>query len=205
MSLIIDTLEQGSPEWHQARLGIPTASQFKRILTPTGKLAAAADTYKNELLADWIKGESQKTFKSEAMENGSITEHEARLVYKFITGSETEEVGLGYLDERRTIAASPDSLVDDDGGLELKCPILATHIGYCRAKACPAEYKTQVQGNLWVFERDWWDFMSYSVDHPPLIVRVPRDEAYIMKLSSAVLKFSDQLEEDKLKIKTGEF
>ena len=43
--------QQGSVEWFEARLGIPTASEFSRIVTPTGKLSASRHAYMGELLA----------------------------------------------------------------------------------------------------------------------------------------------------------
>ena len=55
-------VEQGSREWVEARLGIPTASAFKRIVTSTGKLSAQRDAYQAELLSEWVFGEPAKDF-----------------------------------------------------------------------------------------------------------------------------------------------
>ena len=68
---------QGSREWVEARLGIPTASQFSRIVTPTGQLSKARDGYLAELLCEWVMGEPVTDFKSEWMEWGQAIEGEA--------------------------------------------------------------------------------------------------------------------------------
>lgn len=204
MTVIIKDLEQGSPEWFAARGGIPTASCFGKIYTSTGKPSSSAKTYMFDLLADWMAGEPQNDFQSEAMLNGRRLEPVARDAYSFITDNEVDQVGIGYLDENKLVSASPDGLISEDGGLEIKCPKLATHLSYRVGKKCPAIYVPQVQGNMWVFGRKWWDFVSYHEKAKPFITRVNRDDKYIAGLSEAVLKFSDKLEELKLSLKEAE-
>ena len=43
--IILECTTRHQKTWREARLGIPTASAFKRILTPTGKGSSAADGY----------------------------------------------------------------------------------------------------------------------------------------------------------------
>ena len=57
MSPIYLDMEQGSQAWHEARLGIPTASCFKRLLTPAGKLSKSTGPYMAELLSEQFSGE----------------------------------------------------------------------------------------------------------------------------------------------------
>ena len=58
--------EQGSREWVEARLGIPTASQFSRLLTPKRmQVSASRHRYRAELLAEWITGEPVDEFETE--------------------------------------------------------------------------------------------------------------------------------------------
>jgi hypothetical protein len=83
--------------------------------------------------------------------------------------------------------ASPDGLVGESGGLEIKCPMPATHIEYLRDGRLPSKYIQQVQGCLWISGRDWWDFMSYHPKMTPLIIRVYRDEVFIKALESVVI------------------
>ena len=55
--IVIEDVEQGSQSWIELRLGIPTASQFSRIVTPGGKSSSSRDAYMGELLAEWVLGE----------------------------------------------------------------------------------------------------------------------------------------------------
>lgn len=185
-------VEQGSPEWLAARLGIPTASSFDRILTPgTRKLSKGADSYMHELLAEWMIGASLDPYANEWMERGKDLELGAVEAYEFERDCETERVGFAMRDDRRC-GASPDRFVGLDGGLEIKCPSAAVHVSYLLG--VPTKYNCQVQGALWITERDWWDFMSFHPDMPRAIVRIPRDEPFIRDISAAVEQFCDRLE-----------
>lgn len=89
--------------------------------------------------------------------------------------------------------ASPDGIVSDVRGLEIKCPTPGKHAEYLRIKAEPPEYTAQIQGCLWITERTEWDFVSFAPEFPEnaqLIVRtIRRDDAYIDKLAAAVEAF----------------
>ncbi len=182
--------KQGSDEWWAARMGRPTASQFGNILTPsTEKPSKSQGPYAADLIVERVLGiplDQMDGFTSPWMEHGTQTEDEARDAYSFLTGNAVREVACGVLDGE--IVASPDGLISDDGGLELKCPKPTTHVKYLLAGGLPNEYKCQVHGNMFVFGRQWWDFMSYAPDFPPLIVRVERDE-FTEKLGAEVRNF----------------
>ena len=50
--------KQGSVEWHEARLGIPTASEFRRIVTPRGNRSSSrVMPTGGSCLAEWALGE----------------------------------------------------------------------------------------------------------------------------------------------------
>ncbi|HLS34240.1 MAG TPA: YqaJ viral recombinase family protein, partial [Brevibacterium sp.] len=125
---ILDVV-QGSPEWLAARLGLPTCSQADRILTPARlRPASGAVTYRLQLLAEWVLGYPIEWSGSSAyMERGTELEAEARAAYEVEMGVDVEEVGL-VLAPGGAFAGSPDGLVGEDGGLEIKCPALHTHI-----------------------------------------------------------------------------
>lgn len=184
--------EQRSLEWHNLRIGIPTASNFKKIVTPKGKLSTQADGFMNTLLAEWALGCQLDTPTSTYMEIGTDREPESVAAYEFETGRETTEVGFVTTNDGM-IGCSPDRLVGDAGILELKNPAAQTHVGYLRSRAIEEEYKPQLQGNLYVCEREWIDIQSYYPALPSVIIRVARDEAYIGALSSALGEFLDNL------------
>jgi len=184
-------VEQGSDEWYQARLGIPTSSAFDKIITPTGKLSASSVDYRNILLAEYLDG-PRESYSTDAMLRGQELEPEARRLYEFTTGNQVEQVGLVYKDKEKLVSCSPDGLVGD-GGIEIKCPLVHTHIGYLLGNELPKKYKQQVQGSLWVTGQKWWDFMSYFPGKPPLIVRVERDEPYIELIDKCMNTFISEL------------
>lgn len=180
-------------EWIKARAGIPTASSFDRIITAGGKLSAQSREYMHDLAAERILGVSLDNITSEWMERGKAMEEAARDYYQFQTDADVVTGGFCLRDDR-SAGCSPDGLVGDDGGVEIKCPGAGKHIGYLIGGELPAAYRCQVQGSLWVTGRAWWDFLSYNPSLPSVIVRVHRDDAFIAALSGAVVEFSGQLE-----------
>lgn len=167
--------EQGSRDWLVARLGVPTSSAFDRIITAK-KLdySSQAEKYKNELLAEWLEGYPlDGGFSSAATERGKDMEEEARARYEFLRDVEVEQVGIVLRDDRMA-GASPDGLVGDVGGLEIKCPEAHTHIGYLlNPQSLVDAYRVQVQGCLYLTGREWWDMASY---HPSMHMVVERVE-----------------------------
>ena len=192
--MIVLDVKQGSLKWTQARLGIPTASQASRIVTPTGRLSKSRDGYLAQLLAEWALGENVNDFAgTEWMERGKVLEPEARRYYAFHADAEPATVGLVYRDETRMASCSPDGLVGDDGLLELKCPSAPKHVLWLAQGGCPREHWPQVQMQLWCCQRQWCDFFSYFPGLPPFIVRVEPDPDYQGALDAALPFFISQI------------
>ncbi len=190
--MIVHDVEQGTPEWLRLRLGIPTSSEFGRILTPTGKPSSQAEGYLLWLLAEWVTGAPLESPETDWMRRGHELEAAAVQSYEFETGREASVVGFVTTDDGM-IGASPDRLVDPDGLLEIKCPAPQTHIGYLLSRAVDRAYWPQVQGQLLVTGRAWVDIQSYHPGLPAVIVRVERDENYIGKLDAALRAFVERL------------
>jgi len=192
--VIIERYEQKSEEWFRAHLGIPTASQFYRILTPKGDLSTQAEVYMYELLAEYVTGCHEDNYKNKWMELGTEREPDARAYYQFRTDSEVERVGFVYKDERRLTGCSPDGLLESGrGGLEIKCPKASTHVKSLLSGSISAQYWPQVQGSLWITGADYWDWLSYHPEMPPVLIRVLPDRAYQRKLDEAMNAFIDVL------------
>lgn len=199
--MIVLDVTQGSPEWEEARIGIPTCSGYENILTPK-KLepSAQAVPYRNQLLAEWLLGHHIDFGKSGFADRGTRMEDEGRAFYELQHDIEVERVGFIVREDGRT-GGSPDSLVQDDGGLEIKCPALHTHIGYVLdSDTLVAKYKSQVQGYLYLTDRAWWDILSYCPILPSVQVRIARDEKYIAALGPALDVFCDHLDACKEKL-----
>lgn len=192
--MIIENYEQGSDEWFQARLGIPTASEFGKILTATGKKSTQASAYMNKLLAEYMIGPLEGIEKTEWMERGNLLEAEARELYEFENNCEVSQVGIVYKDDKRLISCSPDGLIDSaKKGLEIKCPSPAVHVEYLMAGKAPAKYIPQIQGSMWVTGWDEWDFMSYHPDMPALTVTVKRDPKWHQAFTLASTAFIEEM------------
>jgi hypothetical protein len=97
----VNNHKQGSEEWLQSRLGKPTASNFGKLITPTGKPGASADGYINELIAQRITGELPEFYTNSAMERGNELEPAAKALYEFTYGVEVVEAGLCLHDDVR--------------------------------------------------------------------------------------------------------
>lgn len=188
---------QGEDEWVRLRLGIPTASAFARILTPAKlKPSTQVEPFINELLAEWRTGEPCADIGSPWFTRGHELEAEARSWYEFTNDVVVRQIGFVMNDEG-TVGCSPDGLVGDDGGIEVKCYGAAKHMGILRGGGIPADALMQIHGNLWITERVWWDAVFYNPVLGNEVIRVERDEEYIKVLAEAVGAFVDRLAEAK--------
>lgn len=187
--------EQGSPEWHQVRNGVITASNFGKIVTAkTMKLSAQADEVENRIVAQILTGDDENDFEgNKHTERGKEYEPEAVALYEMLRGVETTTIGFITSDDG-AFGCSPDRLVGEDGGLEIKCPAQHTHIRSLLAGSIADDHKPQVQGCLYITGRKWWDCMSYHPKLPPSIIRVERDEAYISLLEENLLQMKKNIE-----------
>lgn len=194
--MLIHDVEQNSDEWHQVRLGIPTASRFKDILTSQGKPSTSSTAYRYSLVAERLAGKPLESYQSEWMQRGTELEPMARERYEMDTFTTLERVGFITNDEG-SAGCSPDGVEVVNGsiilGSEFKCPKPETHIKYSLAGKCPAEYYPQVQGSIWLCELDSWDFMSFHPDLPPFLVTVHRDDVWITKFVEALDAFNEKL------------
>jgi len=189
---IVD-VEQGSPEWLQARLGIPTTSCFDKLMTASLKPSTQAEVYQNKLVAEWYTGEPEYVYVNDAMARGTELEPLGRASYEFATSKDVDQVGFIYRDDDKLVGCSPDGLCGDMG-VEIKCPLPSTHVSYLLAGGLPAKYVGQVQGSMLITGFDRWDFTSYCPGFPPLIITVKRDEKWQKAFAPLLDKFiSDML------------
>lgn len=204
--MIIIDCEQGSPEWFSVRLGIPTASKFNKIITSI-KLEASksAENYINKLIAEWLIEKTDEEYQSEWMKRGHEIEEEARDYYEFTTDAEIKKVGFCFENAKR-FGCSPDALINEKGGLEIKCPSAGVHVGYLIANKVPTEYRLQILGSLLVTDREWWDFISYHPEIDALIVRTHREDVVndLNTLKAALIKVNKKIyDKQQILIKRG--
>lgn len=187
-------VEQNSPEWQALRAGLPTASEFKRILTNTGKVSSSSRDYACELAAEKLAGHAVNAWGGNLWtERGHGLESEARDWYAFETGLDVQP-GDFWTDDEGRWGCSPDGLVGDDGGIEIKslkaANVISAWLDWQDSQKPPTDYLAQIQGNLFVTGRKWWDLVIY---HPALpaansIIRIGPDPEYHAKLESGLLE-----------------
>lgn len=175
-----EDLEQGSDEWLEARTGVITASVIGQLITPQTIRAASNDKSRAliaQLAAERITGRTEPMYVNDDMMRGHLHEPIARDLYAEHNGVEVKQVGFmtrefsgGVL-----IGASPDGLVGEDGGTEIKCPRPKAHIQTILADEVPTYYMAQVQTSLVVSGRNWWDYISFCAGLPLYTKRVHPD------------------------------
>lgn len=192
-------IDHRSEEWFGKRRGIPTASQFGRIITPAGKPSSQAPLYEAELIAERIFNRPMGRDVSgiPAVQHGIETEPEAAGVLSTILGVELKSGGF-MTDDTGRYGCSPDRLIISGNRrelIEIKCPGIPRHI--CNLLFGPGDdYKAQVQGQLAISGFDAVNFFSYSAQCPPCHIRVERDPKFIAALEGILDGFCQRLEND---------
>jgi len=201
--IVLDTI-QGEEDWHLYRTGIPTASCFKKIVTPTGKLSSTSKKYMAELIVERLLG-VQDFYQNDWMIRGNELEPEAIASYEAKSGFKTSKVGIILTDDMK-VGISPDAVVYNDKGLivnavEIKCPAPTTYVEWKLEGVVPTDHYAQVQGQMWAMGLEAMDFCFY---HPLIgteIIVAKRDEKFIEKLEEAIMEFVKKLDEEYEKIK----
>lgn len=194
MSLEIYSCEQNSPEWYSARLGIPTASMFATVQAK-GKDGGASLTrakYLKQLAGERICGEPMENYSNAYMERGKAMEDDARSLYQFVHDAPLTRVGFI---RNGDYGCSPDSLIGEDGVLEIKSAAPHILIDYLLKDQFPPEHVAQCQGALMVTGRAFVDICIYYPKMPLFVKRAQRDEAYIAQLRGAIEQFNTELAE----------
>lgn len=198
--MIVHDCIQGSAAWLQLRSSIPTASNFNRIVTAGGKPSTQADGYLYELAAEAMLGRPLENVKTSWMHRGTVEEKNAVTYYELLNDCKTKVVGL-ITNDAGTMGASPDRLVEPVGTklLECKAPSPQIHVRYVLfpKKGVDAEYRVQLQAQLYITEYQETDILSYHPDMPSALVNVKRDEEFIKLMAIEAEKFVARLEEIK--------
>ena len=203
-------IEHRSEEWFQLRLGMPTASQFDRIMTPAkGELSKQRHLYAGELIGERIfkRPMSKDLSGIPAAEHGIETEPEAARKLQEILGDLLLSGGF-MTDDRGRYGCSADRQIISGNRrevIEIKCPQIPQHIANL-LYGLDDKYQIQIQGQLLISEYDRAYFFSYHPLCPPRLVKVERDEVFIRKLARALDQFCEELEEDYQKaLKAGKW
>jgi hypothetical protein len=191
MSRIIECT-QGDDLWTAARVGRITGSNIdallappttrqstrKGVVCPAGTEALEYAEYRQKLIVERIYGRAVNNVTTQYMKDGSDREPFARMIYEAEVQMPVELVGFVLHPLWDWFGCSPDGLVGDKGGTELKCPTEMVHLAYAdNPETLAEEYKGQCLSGLICYpERDWWDCSTFQPYAPDAIklVKAPR-------------------------------
>ena len=195
--MIIHEMEQKTEEWFQVRLGKCTASEFATATAKgrNGNESKTRKTFMLKLIAERMTGIAQDdAYTNHFMEWGNEWEQQARQCYELEKGVDVKQVG--FVEMTENIGCSPDGLINENGLTQIKCPSSHVHIANILAGKTPPEYLKQIQGEMWVCEREWSDLVSYdprNIARDFFCVRVNRDDKFIWELSDGINAFVDEM------------
>lgn len=185
-------MQQRSEAWYRERAGRITGSRFARAMA-----ARSSDAYLG-LIADLAEerrtGRSRdRGYVSAAMQWGIDHEPKARSWYGRQRGCRVREVAFVVHPVHEFVGVSPDGLVGDRGLIEIKCPQLANFRRVARSQQMPGRYRWQVQGQLWVCEREWLDFVCFYPPGKGVVVRVEADEEAFDQIESRCIEIDREV------------
>lgn len=188
--------KQGDDVWRANRIGIPTVSQFDRLLTETTmKPSAKSKGLLYEKCGEWIAGEAIEKGSTAFMSRGKEFEDEGRNWYSFDRDVVIDKIGFALSDDR-SWGGSPDGLiVGQRKGIEIKCLSLVKHIEAFanRNKPNKSEYRCQVQGYMMLCDLDEWDRVYYHPRIPSVVIPFERDDHVIELLGEQLETFNEKL------------
>lgn len=195
--------EQGSPEWHAARAGAITASNFKLTRSSAklksgpnkGEYNEASKSYAFRLAVERISGTPlDEGFETWQMKRGHDLEPQARALHEAMAGVVVQRAGYVTTDDG-LFGASADGLIAPSGGAEYKCLVSPEGLRDVLLADDIASYIDQIQGCMWITGREWWHFGLYcpaleSVKLDFYWREVKRDDNYIAELEQDLVAFN---------------
>lgn len=195
-------LEQGSQAWIDARCGLLTASDLKKLVTPTLKIANNDTSRKHvaEIAAQQIGGFVEAGFFNEHMARGVADEPMARDIYEEAFCKDTTLKQCGFITrdfgDGVVIGYSPDGLVGDDGLIEVKSRTQSLYLAsVVNPESAEKDTMLQIQTGLLVTGRDWCDLLVYCGGFKLFPYRIYPDQDYHDAILAAAKEFYMQVDE----------
>lgn len=202
-------IQQNSEEWYKLREGKVTSSNFDTVMAnsfnskkefkPSLAFGRPAIQYGQQLALERVtKKRKPHSYKSSDMSLGHVFEPVAITAYEREYFCEVTNGGFNY---QGKLGDSPDGNLNSvNGCVEVKSVIANTQWVRLKKGGYDTAYKWQIQGHLWLGERDFCDFISYChseefLDSKRLYVfRVERDEIMIRQLQERLVYFENTIE-----------
>jgi hypothetical protein len=156
---------QNSDEWFNLRLGKATSSNFGKIMANYGKaFGNPAIEYGQRIALEKVTGVRDETssYSNAFMERGNELEPLAIDAYE---QENFVEVLNGGFNDCGFLGDSPDGNIGN-GCLEVKSVIPNVQWKRIKKGGYDTSYKWQIQGHLWLGEKEWCDFVSYCPEMP---------------------------------------
>lgn len=180
-------IDQNTEEWFGLRCGKITASQFKTVFSKPSTKGYWDLIYKKR--AELKTGEIEDSYSNKYMERGIELEPIAKNEYENYT-FETIDNG-GFFEYNKYIGASPDGLLNNDGLIEIKCPIASTMERYIDKNTLPSEYYYQVHGQMFCSGRDYVMFVAFHPKYDLFIKKVDREDLLMVEFKEKLTQFTD--------------
>ena len=167
-------IDQRTPEWDALRIGSIGGCAINSVLSKgQGK---SRQTLLYQLASEILSGVKTDGFQSQAMQRGIELEPEAREGYEFLAGTQVDQVAIVKPDHPGRVHVSPDGLVGDNGGIEIKVMLPHTYIELVDTGKIALQYLRQCQHFLWVTGRKWIDFVAYCPEITSRPIWIARQE-----------------------------
>lgn len=201
-------IQQGTIDWKMQRLGKVTASKVHDVIARTKKgYSASRENYLMQLLTERLTNLPTDTYVNKAMQWGIDNEPKARELYSLMTDNNVDQVSFINHPNIQMAGASPDGLVNQQGLIEIKCPLSINHLNFVLYEQVPDNYFTQMQWQMACTDRFWCDYVSYDPRFPAELqikwIRVERDEKFILDCEKDVLDFIFELDEKYLQLRSA--
>ncbi len=185
-------IEQTSPEWFELRKGKLTGSHATEI----GANGAGLKTYCKKIVLGLIRTNEPEPYTNRELDRGNELEPIGLTSYEFENNVKVDTVGFITNDEFLNCGVSPDGLVGEDGGIEIKARNDEKHLSLIlgETKEIP---KNQIQMFLLISGRKWCDFVSINPNFEKhlFVKRIYPDEYYFEKLIIGIKRGNELIKE----------
>ena len=173
-----------------------------------GEWSTPAKEYAFRIAVERISGQplDDNFYETYAMRRGRELEEEARLKHEEKKGILVDQSGIILTDDRK-FGASVDGFIDLDGCSEYKCFIGPSSLMPILLDGNLEDIEAQMQGQMWVTDRKWCDFVLYCpalkpIDKDLTIITVQRDDDYIEEMEAGLIEFDKLVNEYKAKLES---
>ena len=198
-------IQQNTEEWLSLRAGKVTASSCSTMMANISKgmefFSDTAKEYAHKLAVERLTGKPiLDLFTSVHLERGHEEEPIAREMYEELSFNTVENGAFYTSDDCPLLGASPDGVVNDNKGIEIKSVIYKAMRKILKRDSYPTEYKWQLAHQFLVCGFDSIDFIAYCSQYPEVhqlyVKTINREEMKeeIQLISERQVEFEKQIE-----------